>query len=98
MDEQQKLEISENKTETMKLMEAILFAMNTAVEASELSKASGLDVPSVRQEMKRLIGIYEQNNDGLLIKEVNGKYQLCTNPKYFEQIVSLVSVPKKPVL
>ena len=41
---------------------------------------------------------YKDADGPLLIREYDGSFQMCTNPKYYENLIRLVSAPKKPVL
>ncbi len=80
------------------IMEAVLFALPRAVEVRELALACGCDIPGARKKIEWLKKRYDEADGALLIREVDGKYQMCTNPKYFEHLVRVVAHPKKPEL
>lgn len=40
----------------------------------------------------------EREDGALLIREIDGKYQLSTSPKYFDNLVNVAVVHKKPEL
>ncbi len=85
-------------TEYEHIMEAVLFALARAVEVSELAKACGCDVRTAREVVQGLAKRYDESDGALMIREVEGKYQMCTSPKYFDYLVRVVSSPKKPEL
>lgn len=77
---------------------SVLFAMGRAVSARELSKAldceKGLAVKAAERAAERL----KKENGPLLIKKIEDKYQLCSNPLYYPNLVKLLKAPQKPVL
>lgn len=99
---QETLPLSEVSEETLlhyeSVIEAVLFAMGGAVEGSALAKACGCDTKTARKAARSLLEKREAENGALLVREYNGDFELCTNPRYHEELIRLVSVPKKPVL
>lgn len=85
-------------TKTQKIIMAVLFALPGAIEAGELSKASGVSIADVIDELKKMGDLLKKDSAPILIKEINGKYQLCSNPLYYENLIRVVASPKKPVL
>lgn len=81
-----------------RIMEAVLFTLTRAVEVSELARACGCDMKTASKVIMNLKHRYEDADGALLIREVDGKYQMCSSPKYFEHLIRVVSHPKKPVL
>lgn len=77
---------------------AVLFAMGGAVETEALAKACGCDKKTAEKAARELLSQYEEADGALLIREYDGSFQMCTNPKYYENLIRLVSAPKKPVL
>ena len=88
----------EANAETERIMEAVLFALPRAVEVSELARAADLGMAAAKDAVEALKRKYSDRDGALLIREVDGKYQMCTSPKYFEHLVRVVSHPKRPVL
>ena len=80
------------------IIEAVLFTLARAVDPSELARAAGCDLRSAKAAVKKLAEMYDSADGALLIREVDGKYQMCTSPKYFEYLVRVVAHPKKPEL
>ncbi len=92
------LEPHPEKTREQKVMEAVLFTLSRPVSTSELAKACGTDIGAAEKEIKQLKKLLEEEKSPLIIKDVDGRYQMCTDPEYFENLVRVVSSPKKPEL
>ena len=82
----------------MRVAEAVLFSMGRAVEVSELAKALDTDARTARKAAEALKQAYEERGGGLLIREIDGKYQMCTDPGLHPDLIRLISAPRKPVL
>ncbi len=93
-----RLELGDKKSEQQNIIEAVLFALARAVSVSELAKACGCDNQTAEKEVRGLMKILEQEDGALMVREIDGKYQLCTSPKYFDYLVHVVSTQKKPEL
>lgn len=90
--------LREGLTEEKHVIEAVLFTLGRAVDAGELAKACGCDKKTARRAAEKLQKEYAEADHALQIRCFNGSYQMCTNPKYYPQLIRLVSKPKKPVL
>ena len=77
---------------------AVLFAMGGAVDTEALARACGCDKKTAAEAARELLLQYKDADGPLLIREYDGSFQMCTNPKYYENLIRLVSAPKKPVL
>lgn len=77
---------------------AVLFTLGGTVGAPELGKACGCDARTARKAARLLVKRYEEADGALLVREYDGSFQMCTNPRYYENLIRLVSAPKKPVL
>lgn len=84
--------------QTAAVLEAVLFAAGGAVELEALAKACGCDRKTARGAMRELIARYEAADGGLLIREYEGSYEMCTNPRCYASLIRLLAAPKKPVL
>ena len=89
---------SNDAYQNQRVAEAVLFCMGRAVAVSELAKAMGTDAAAAKKAAEALKADYEERGGGLLIREVDGKYQMCTDPGLFPELTRLVSSPPKPVL
>lgn len=80
------------------MIEAILFSMGESVSKKQLMTA--LDIPEdlffyLIDQLKRK---YNSKDSGLRLLELDGSYQLCTRPEYYDQLIKIVNQPKKPKL
>ncbi|MDO4266018.1 MAG: SMC-Scp complex subunit ScpB [Eubacteriales bacterium] len=80
------------------IVEAVLFAMGGTVEGPALAKACGCDTKMARKAARNLMKRLSDEDGALLVREYDGSFQLCSNPRYYSNLIRLVSVPKKPVL
>jgi len=79
-------------------VEAILFALGRAVSPSEIAKALLCSTKSAKKALKGLQKKYDESGSGIIVREYDGLYQMCSNPAYYDNLIRLVSTPKKPVL
>ncbi|MBO5610822.1 MAG: SMC-Scp complex subunit ScpB [Eubacterium sp.] len=84
-------------------IEAILFAIGGAVDENKLLSALGTEEKELpKKEFKaaveELMEEYENEDRGIKLIELNGKYQLCTKNEYFDILGKIVNMPKKHVL
>lgn len=80
------------------MIEAILFSMGESVSKKQLMAA--LDIPEdlffyLIDQLKRK---YNRKDSGIRLLELDGSYQLCTRPEYYDQLIKIVNQPKKPKL
>lgn len=95
---QLRFELGDRKTDNQCIMEAVMFALGRAVTVSELARACDIDIKEAEKEVRALMHILENEEGALVVKEIDGCYQLCTSPRYFDHLVRVVSNPKKPEL
>lgn len=86
------------RSDDQNIIEAVLFTLGGAVTVSELARACGCDPRTAERETRELMRSLEREDGALMIREIDGKYQLCTNPRYFDNLVNVAVVHKKPVL
>ncbi len=79
-------------------IEAMLFASGEPIEASKLAEVLDIDI----ETMTKLLGHYgamlDENNRGICLVRMNGKYQLCTREEYQEYVRALLEVKKNTPL
>lgn len=80
------------------ILEAVLFSAGDTVSLEKLSEIVELDRKTTKAVMDRLISTYKNQDRGLLLREINGKYQLCTKPEYGRYIKQLVESRQKQPL
>ncbi len=79
-------------------VEAVLFAVGGAVSFSELRDALQIDEKELVRILTDMQKLYDAEDRGIRMIELDGKYQLCTKNDYYEELVRLVNAPKKHVL
>lgn len=79
-------------------VEAALFTLGRAVTTSELAKCAFCSTGAAKKAARMLMEEFDHRNGGIVIREMNGLFQMCTNPAYYDNLVRLVSAPRKPVL
>lgn len=80
-------------------IEAILFTMGDAVEASQIAKAIEQDVPTTKKIIHHMMDFYNNSEDcGITIIELDGSFQMCTKKEYYEYLIRIAMQPKKVVL
>lgn len=80
------------------MIEAILFAVGDSVSLDVLAKTADVDKKTMKKALEELKLDYENENRGIHLVELEDSYQLSTKKEYYEQLISLVKHPKKPVL
>lgn len=78
--------------------EAVLFAMGEPVSLQVLASALKTDVSEARGVIGYLRDSYETQTRGIHLIELEGSYQLCTKPEFYENLITVAAMPEKPVL
>ncbi len=76
-------------------VESILFVAGDAVELKTLVEALDVDADALHRIIDEMICEREAMNAGVLVKRVEDKIQMCTNPVYMEQIDKALQPVKK---
>lgn len=79
-------------------LEAMLFAAGDPVEPAKLAEVLDIDVENVIKMLGHLQAMYDENDGGLRIIRVDGKYQLCTREKYADEVRGLLEIKKNTPL
>ncbi|MCD7722473.1 MAG: SMC-Scp complex subunit ScpB [Clostridiales bacterium] len=87
---------SENNIVAM--LEAMLFSAGDPVEASKLAEILELDIESVTKALARLSDLYVENESGIRLISLDGKYQLCSNEAYAAEVRRLLEIKKNTPL
>ncbi len=80
------------------ILEAILFTMGTAVPLSDLAAALEQDVPTTEKLLHSMMDDYVQQERGIRLIELDGSFQMCSNPDFYEYLIRIASRPKKYAL
>lgn len=79
-------------------LEAMLFASGEPVEAVKLAELLELDIESITKMLSRLSDIYDEQNSGICLVRIDGKYQLCTREEYADDVRALLEIKKNTPL
>lgn len=88
-------ELLNSRQELKSIIEAILFTMGEAVEASSIAVALDVTEKMVKNTCYELMEEFNASERGIKIIELDGSFQMCTNAKYYDALISLCHVPKK---
>lgn len=76
-------------------IEAVLFTVGEAVEVEKLALAIDQDVEATKKILYEMMEKYEQADRGIKIIELENCFQLCTKKEYYENLIKVVSQPRK---
>ena len=79
-------------------VEAVLFTMGTSVETSRLAAAIEQDEQTTRRLVRNMMDKYNAKDRGICIIELEDSFQMCTKKEYYDNVIRLVSQPKKHTL
>lgn len=79
-------------------IEAMLFAAGDPVEPVKLAEVLDIDVENVIKMLGHLEAMYDENNSGLRLIHIDGKYQLCTREEYSDEVRGLLEIKKNTPL
>ncbi|MGB8453790.1 MAG: SMC-Scp complex subunit ScpB [Anaerocolumna sp.] len=80
------------------VIEAILFTMGEAVELERIAAAVEHDADTTRKIIHNMMDLYDGEDRGIQIIELDGAFQMCTKAEMYESILKIAHVPKKHIL
>ena len=80
------------------LLEALLFSLGRTVSPEEMAICLHMGVDGAELAAERLRKKYEEHQGGLLIRKLEGKYQMVSHPKTYDALIRVVKQSRKPVL
>lgn len=80
------------------LLEALLFSLGRTVSLEEMAICLHIGVDGAELAAERLRKKYEERQGGLLIRKLEGKYQMVSHPKTYDALIRVVKQSRKPVL
>lgn len=80
------------------LLEALLFSLGRTVSLEEMAICLHMGVDGAELAAERLRKRYEERQGGLLIRKLEGKYQMVSHPKTYDALIRVVKQSRKPVL
>lgn len=90
--------MEQNSTESIrqrKIAEAVLFAAGESVSADQLARALDQSPGECRRIVRQLAEEYEQEQRGMQIIEMEGRYQMTTRPEYYGYVKTLYRSAQK---
>lgn len=75
-------------------VEALLFSMGEAVTLEKLAEVIEVDKATTQKIIARLEQKYAAPGSGIHLIALDGAYQLCTKPEYYEYICKAANKPK----
>ena len=82
-----------NDTEV--IIEALLFASGDPVPLEKIAEIIGHDKKTTKVILSNLIYKYQNASRGIMLREINNAYQLCTKPEFDEYVQQLGTVRRK---
>lgn len=80
----EKQHIDIKKTEV--IIEGLLFAAGSRVSLDRISKVIGMEKGATRTIINNMIFHYNSAQRGIMIREINDAYQMCTRPEIYDHI------------
>lgn len=77
------------------IVEGLLFAAGDPVPVEKLAESLEMDKKALRLILGNMAINYQNSKRGLLLREINGSYQLCTRPEHFKYLVRLFEPRQK---
>ena len=88
-----------NKTDNIiAKLEAMLFASGDPIEASKLAEVLEIDIETVVRMLGHLSGMYDERESGLMLIQIDNKYQLCTREAHSDEVRKLLEIKKNTPL
>ncbi len=82
-------------TDAEMIIEAVLFASGDPVSLDKMAEILGQDRKTTKGMMTGLIYKYQHAARGIMVREIDNGYQLCTKPELDEYIVKLGAIRRK---
>lgn len=80
------------------IIESMIFSYGDALSIDKICEILELDKKTARNLMKNFMDKYNSADRGIIIREINDKYQMCSNPKYFDYVSKLYQIRQKQAL
>ncbi len=77
------------------VIEGLLFTAGDILPLDRIAEIMSIDKKTVKNIMESMIVKSANSKQGIIIREINNGYQLCTRPEYFEFIQKLAETRSK---
>lgn len=84
-----------DKNEYYPIIEGILFAIGEPVEIDKFAYALDMDIKSTELMLCEFMDEYNAKNSGMRVTELDGSFQMLSNPDIFEYLIRVAKKPKK---
>lgn len=68
------------------VIEALLFAAGDIVPLEKIAELIEVDKKTTRLILENMIINFKNSGRGIMVREIDGGYQLCTKPQHYEQL------------
>ncbi len=80
------------------IIESLIFSYGDALSLEKICEIIELDKKTAKNLMKNFMDKYNSENKGIIIREINDKYQMCSNPQYYDYVTKLYQIRQKQAL
>ena len=80
------------------IVEGLLFAAGDALPLEKIAEVLELDKKTTRLILNNMILSYKASKRGIMIRDINDAYQLCTRPEHYEYLRKLNEPRQKQAL
>ncbi|MCL2617271.1 MAG: SMC-Scp complex subunit ScpB [Defluviitaleaceae bacterium] len=87
-----------NMIEYESIIEAMLFAAGEPIDAREIAKTIDVDVRTTQALLDNMACKYETEKRGITIVQLDGSFQMCTNPRHYEYVRKVFANSRKKPL
>ncbi len=80
------------------VIESLIFSYGDPLPLDKICEILELDKKTAKSIIKNMMDSYNSSNRGIIIREINEKYQMCSKPEYFDYVSKLYQVRQKQAL
>jgi len=80
------------------VIEGLLFAAGDPLETEKIAEILEIDKKSARLVLNNMVANYRSSKRGIMIREIDGSYQLCTRFEHYDYIRRLFEPRQKQAL
>jgi segregation and condensation protein B len=80
------------------VIESLIFSYGDSLPLEKICEILELDKKTAKNIMKNMMDSYNSSNRGIIIREINDKYQMCSKPEYFDYVSKLYQIRQKQAL
>jgi segregation and condensation protein B len=71
------------------IIEGLLFATGDILSADKISRILEIDIKTVKRVVNNMSINFQNSKRGVIIREINNGYQMCTRPEHYDYIKKL---------